>query len=297
MRTTLIAALSIAPLLGCGADEAAGTGSLVVTISGEDAAQTGFPVEDDGEVIAFADGWTLRFDKALAAVGAVTVAASDGTVGAGPSGSFVVDLTKAEAQLARFDGLAARRWDAFSYELAAPSAGATAINAGSADDVARMASEGLTYWFTGSASKDGRAVRFDWKFKNPTKNSACTDGDDGKQGVVVPAGSSAKAQVTVHLDHLFWTSIGSEGGVMRFDPIAAVAGDDGLVSLDELAQQPLVGVKDASGADILDGDGKPLVYDPGSTRLDEDNLRGFVTAGLRYSGHLNGGGLCTITRR
>jgi hypothetical protein len=280
---------------GCGT-EAGGTGTVVVSVSGEEAARTGFPVEDDGERIEFADGWSVTFSKVLVSLANVSVDGSDGARGAGPAGAWLVDLHRGAPELTRLDGLAARRWDRFSYEVVPPTPASTLLPGVQAADAEAMVASGHTHRIEGQATKAGRTVTFSWAFAEPSRNADCTNGDDSRQGLVVAASSSVRAELTLHLDHLFWTAIGAEGASMRFDPIAAVADAAGRVTWDDLARQGL-SPRDAQGAPFLDGDGKALVYDPGTARLPEDNLRGFVQTAFRFAGHLNGGGLCTITKK
>ena len=74
MRTWVGVMLSL--LVGCGAQ--GGAGALTVRLSGEEGAKEGFPVEEDGELIAFADGWNLKFTKYLVSVGRLSITATDG---------------------------------------------------------------------------------------------------------------------------------------------------------------------------------------------------------------------------
>ncbi|MEZ4252173.1 MAG: hypothetical protein R3B99_28500, partial [Polyangiales bacterium] len=103
------------------------------------------------------------------------------------------------------------------------------------------------------------------------------------------------AQITVHLDHLFFDTFATEDASMRFDPMAAVAGVDGLV-LDDLARQSTTDVRNAEGEPLL-VDGSPLVYDPGDLVLDTPTLRDFVRAAATTVGHFQGEGHCDYVRR
>jgi hypothetical protein len=46
------------------------------------------------------------------------------------------------------------------------------------------------------------------------------------------------------------------------------------------------------GMPIVDGEGNPVVYDPGPLVLSERNLRGYVKAAATTVGHFNGEGHC-----
>lgn len=282
-------------MAACGAD--VGVGTLEVTLSGEDGAKEGFPVEEDGTTIAFADGWSLEFTKYLVSIGNLSVTATDGEAGVTSSEVFVADVSKGDPTLATFTELPARRWDRVSFELLAPTADAKRLGDVSADDVERMTQGGFNYWLEGEATRGDSTVTFAWGFAAETKNADCTNGDDGTSGVVVKPNSKTNAEVTLHVEHLFWDALGSENAVLRFDAIAGVADENGRVSMEALAGQSLAQPLDADGFAIKDDQGKPVVYDAGSTTLSENNLRGFMTASIASQAHLNGEGLCTVSRR
>ena len=280
--------------LGC-AD--ADTGSLVVAVSGEEAAVSGFPVEDDGEKIEFADGWTLEFSKALVSFGRISVKGADGAVAAENQTVYVADLHAGETEVVTFEGLEARRWENFSFAIAAPEGMVKKLGAVTDADVDALKAGGFNYWFEGTAKKGTQTVSFSWKLKNPTNNAACTNGDDGKQGVVVKANSTAEAEITLHVDHLFWDSLGSEEAALRFDAIAAKADASGAVAWSALESQPLAQPVDAQGNPLKDAEGKNLSYNPGSATLSGQQLAAFISESQSRAGHLNGGGLCTVTKR
>jgi len=280
--------------LGCaGAD----TGTLVVAVSGEEAAVSGFPVEDDGEKIEFTDGWTLEFSKALVSFGHLSLKGADGTVALEDHTVYVADLHAGESGVATFEGLEARRWENFSFAVAAPEGAVKKLGAVTDADVDALKAGGFNYWFEGTAKKGTQTVSFSWKLKNPTNNTACTNGDDGKQGVVVKSNSKAEAEITLHVDHLFWDSLGSEEASLRFDAIAAKADTSGAVAWSALESQSIDQPLDAQGAPIKTAEGKNVSYNPGTVALSGQNLAGFIAASSSSSGHLNGGGLCTVTKR
>lgn len=293
--TKLLALALVASACSGGSGE---VGTLKVTITGEDAATDGFPVNDEGEAIAFADGWEpVKFTKYLVSIGGLSLASADGAVAVEAKESWVVDLTKGDAELATFGALEARRWEKFSYSIQAAAKDAKAIGGVAQADVDAMHAGGFNYWIVGEATEKatGAKYTFDWKLKNPTRNADCTNGDDGKAGLVVVANSVAEAKITLHLEHAFWDRLGSEGAQLRFTPMAAVADANKAVTLDALATQALDDVKGMDGQPLVEN-GAPVVYDPGSTPLAERNLKGFVLASAASQGHLNGEGLCTISR-
>ena len=65
-----------------------------------------------------------------------------------------------------------------------------------------------------------------------TQNLNCVNADLGDEadlanrGIVVFPDSAAIAQITMHVDHVFWDKLKQEGAALRFDPIAAFAPAD-----------------------------------------------------------------------
>lgn len=291
MRSTissLVVVLSISSACSSGGD-----GTLAVRVSGEEAAKRGLPLEDDGETIAFADGWSLQFDKYLVAIADVTLTNADGDRVEDPA-VYVTDLHLDDADIARFESIAATRWDGFSFSVRGPDDGDEVETRGdvAAEDLAAMQAGGYDMLVAGTATKGERVVTFEWSLANPSRNRDCTNGIDGSSGVIVRNNTVAAAEITFHVEHMFWDTLGSEQNTQRFEAIAAMADADGVIAFDDLREQRLADLRDADGDTLLDEDGAPLVYNPGSVPI--DNLRDFILAATRTEAHLNGEGLCTI---
>ena len=114
--------------------------------------------------------------------------------------------------------------------------------------------------------------------------------------MVVRNSGTSTAQITFHLEHMFWDSLGTDSAELHFDPIAAMADAQGNIDFDALAGQNLTDLRDAEGNPLVDAEGKPVVYDPASVPLAADNLREFILAAVATQAHFNGSGLCTISR-
>jgi hypothetical protein len=75
-------------------------------------------------------------------------------------------------------------------------------------------------------------VQFVMGWNDATSNLNCVNADLGDEadlanrGIVVFPDSAAVAQVTMHVDHVFWDKLKQEGAALRFDPIAAFAPAD-----------------------------------------------------------------------
>jgi hypothetical protein len=299
-RIALAALAPLAPLapLGCddgGGEGGGGDGSLVIRVSGEGAAKNGYPYEKNGALIAFADGWSLRFSKYIASVGELRLASSDGSVAVEAPETYVADLHRGDPTVATYAGLAARRWDRFRFHVVAARPDAINLNGVDAADLARMVQGGYNYWVEGEATKGDRTVTFAWGLRNPTRNANCTSGVDGTDGFVIRNNATTGAELTIHIDHLFWTSLGTERAELRFDAIAAVAGDDDHVAFDELALQPLADLRAPGGGPLVDEAGAAVAYDPGSVPLAAPTLQAFMLASSASQAHVDGVGLCTVS--
>ncbi len=292
---TAVAALGSFGCSGDGDETAAGSGSLTITITGEDGAKDGFPFEEDGESIAFADDWTVKFSKLIVAVGNIELAGDDGKVAVASDERFIVDLHKSDGELATFDKLGARRWEKFSYEILAASEGMTNVNGVAAADITAMVDGGFNYWLAGTAEKGDAAYTFAWGLKNPTLNANCTNGSDDSAGLVITDNATTDGEMTFHVDHVFWSTLGTEDAQLRFDAIAAAGRDDMDISWEDLQGQKLADLVGLDGEPLVDEAGKPIVYNPGSIRLASQDLASFILASSSSLAHLNGEGLCTLS--
>ncbi len=75
-------------------------------------------------------------------------------------------------------------------------------------------------------------VTFTMGWNDATSNTNCVNADLGDEadlanrGVVIVPNGPAVAQITMHVDHVFWDKLKQEGAALRFDPIAAFAPAD-----------------------------------------------------------------------
>ncbi len=75
-------------------------------------------------------------------------------------------------------------------------------------------------------------VHFTMGWNDAAQNLNCVNadlGDEGdlaNRGVVIFPDKAAIAQITMHVDHVFWDKLKQEGAALRFDPIAAFAPQD-----------------------------------------------------------------------
>ncbi|MAQ17971.1 MAG: hypothetical protein CMN30_24635 [Sandaracinus sp.] len=273
--------------LGCGTDDE--TGVLEVRLSGEEASREGYPVGTGDDVIAFADGYTLTFDRVLVSV--VNLELRDGDDVADLAVDPVVaDLHLGEPTAWTFDAVPARRWREVRYDYGVPPADARLLDGVDASDVDRMRAAGASLLVAGSASDGTATIPFELLLPTEVANARCVNGVDDTDGLVVPGGAVTEAELTVHLDHLFFDDYASEEPDLRFAPWAAVAGDE-AITLADLDTQSLADLRDADG-EPLTADGERVVYDPGPLELESNTLGSFVRAAARTTGHFQGEGHC-----
>lgn len=278
--------VSAAVLMACGPG---GSGELRVLASGGDEARRGLASSE------LVDGWSIQFDRYLVSLKALRLSRDGELMADGLSPARVVDLTAGAVELEVLQDLPAGRLE-LSYAIAPPDADAVATTGVEAADLDTMRAERLSYLLEGVATKPPFApVRFRFGFSEAVTMEDCTNGVDGTQGVVIPASSRTEAELTLHVEHLFYDRLGTHAGVgLRFEALAAMADDQGLLTLEALEDQSLLEPVGMDGERLLDDDGRPVLYDPGATSV--THLADFLRVSIRDQGHLNGGGLCTIVR-
>ena len=286
VRTVL---LSLALLLA--SCDAGGQGTLRVHLSGEQPALTGYPFDDGVDVVGFVDGWTLEYTKVLVSVGRFSLSTTTGEKATLDVDPVVADLHLGDARAWELRGIPARRWDRLSFDVVPPTEGTRALPGVLAADVDRMRTQGLALLVEGVARNGGAAIPFSFGFHERVRAYDCVSGTDGTRGAVVRSNAIDEVELTFHLDHLFLDSLVVPEPSMRFEPLAALAGPDSLLTLDDL-QHPITDLADRSGTPLV-VDGSALVYDPGSFLLDEGrSIASYVEASATTMPHLDGEGHC-----
>lgn len=302
---------------GC-AEVGAGSGDLTVIVEPEDTIVDGLDPGDAVESIR--DGWTVRFEKMIVAIGDVDLHLStDEGVEAAAHEVFAVDLaavSSSGADLWTLPGLRAGRWE---ITWATPAAdGATRGTEGvAAEDLARMQAEGFTYLVLATLTKpdgvscppiavaqipadavpvttapDGRdcyaapSLTIDVGAVADTVYGPCEV--DGTPGVSIAAGGTQTVALTLHGDHLFFNGFpeGSEGGTQR---LAQWWADcdldlDGTVTVPEL--------QSISPSDLAEIDDRYQLGGSPITPL--DTMHDYVRAQLKTQGHFQGEGECPV---
>lgn len=234
---------------------------------------------------------------------------------------------------------------AFGYDIVPASAQAQIVNFGDDPDAqaayAKMIDTGATVLYRGRATFRGQdcdssdrsydfgkipeKVAFELAFQTPTSflncqnqdnQGAAFDDEEYQRGVAVPKNTDALAQITLHLEHV-WFSSTVHDPVLRFDQLAGrlVGKPEGaVVELDDLRELDPTAFVDAEGTPLpfRNCDGSPLPtgtqlrFDSGSVPIDPGakpsaalrDYRDFIQYVQSTQGHLNGGeGLCYVERR
>lgn len=188
------------------------------------------------------DGWTVRFSRFDVNVAHLAIAGSD------YAARETVDLTTPS------DGVGQRivwlKVPADTYTHGAFALGPIEID--------------------GTATKGAETKRFAWTFPALTRYTQC------ETTTRVPAGGTARFEITVHADHFFVDSYVSHEPALGFDVLAAAdTNADGDVSETELRARGI-------GA-----------FDPGNE--DAANLWQWLTLLSRTVGHVDGEGHCTAS--
>ena len=276
-------AVVLSCLLACG-DEAEGEGEVRVLLAAEETITDGLEVGSGDEDTR---DHGVTFTKYLTTVGRVKLARSSGG-SAALDQVFIADMKQVGAdgiELGVVDGLAAGEWDRFGFETPVAAQGSKALEGVAAADLQKMVAEGWTYWIEGVVHAE-RDVKFTIQTDVPTRFDNCQY--EGEPGVTVVEGRPASATITLHGDHIFFSSFaaGSEGVIERRAGwvVEADADGDGQVSTEDLRNLDATEVFKSTLGYRLDGSDLPI-----------ENALDFVRAQLATQGHYRGEGECVWT--
>lgn len=313
-----IAILTSSIALAACSDEQVGRGDLRVLVEAEDVIIDGL---DPGEGVEnIRDGWAVRFDQYIVAIGAIDVRRSTDASFTGKAEEIhVIDLSAISAggeSLWSLSDLEEGRWE-FFYSTTSAAIGATRHPTVSEDDFALMDDQGLTYLIRGTLEQAGGKSCPPASLATPP-DGAVADGSnaagdpcypapvvsfeiaalaetqfgpcevDDVPGFGITAGSETSVAITIHGDHLFFNGFpeGAEGGVMR---LAQWLADcdldlDGAVTRAELEA--------ISPSDLVELDERYQLGGAPTSPL--ANMWIYVQAQLMTQGHFQGEGECPI---
>jgi hypothetical protein len=284
MKKSLL--LSFALLVACGGGGGGDEGTLRVRASGEEAAVMGYPVTIPGGSIAFEDDYTVTFEHVFVALESLTLGMSDGSRTRLVNSPVIIDLTEGP-EVVWDVKVPAQRWDRVSYRTHVPGHDDRIVGDVSFNDIHTMLTANYAIFVQGTATQGGDSFTFSFGFP-PIEHSRC-ENDDGTEGIVVGTNAITEAEVTIHLDHLFFDSLALDEPKLRFEPFAAasVGGDVSNVFL----TQSITDIRDRMGNPIMDGP-NVVVYDPGPYVLSPTSLEQYLLAAGSTMGHWNGEGHC-----
>ncbi|MBS2013281.1 MAG: hypothetical protein JST00_10365 [Deltaproteobacteria bacterium] len=197
-----------------------------------------------------ADGWSIKYDRFLVHVSAVTVAGLDGVVTASASKQLFDQVAPAPKSLVTGSLRRARPWEDVSLQIGPVAADAevTAIAPVNDADVERMKKDGFALYVEGKATKAGApTVAFKWGFTTDTLYKECGGEVGGafRPGLLVPVDGSDTADVAMRGDVLFRDDAVDTAAV-RFDAFAAADADkNGEVTQAELEAVTLESLRTA----------------------------------------------------
>jgi hypothetical protein len=251
------------------------------------------------------------------------------------AGPFLVDLTRPakgdETPLFTFkQGTDGKALDtqtryAFSFDTGPATAAARRVNVAAGDSalVEQMIQKGYSHYVEGTATHEPdmsepfkdypTTVKFRFGWGGTVSYLNCSNPDNGtdeekNRGVQPKQDGPQRAVLTMHLEHPFWDKLNIENPPLRFDPIAARAvpamtGAPAEVSLDDLAGSLITGLTDRNGKGVQDRGMLPgYTPKPGTLQYDASgvasvlNLKQFIIYSAQALAHLNGDGLCYVSR-
>ncbi|TNE45274.1 MAG: hypothetical protein EP343_27040 [Deltaproteobacteria bacterium] len=293
----LLLALSLVSI-GCVGEDLVGTSKLTLTLSGGEALRTGFPHKEGSTTHEFVDGWTAKFTKYVVVVGNIRLTDPETKAVVGSWDKSVVadlmatgsDQSIGTKDLTTLSDLPARRLD-FGFDVTKATS-STENRSAKAEDLKMMIDKGWSHYAEGEATKNEETIQFKLGVGLNIRYEECSNGVDNSRGIALENQKTTLAQLNSHVVHLFWDSFATGDEDLRFAPFAAVAGDDKIVTSDELKQQDLTQLKGTDGKPLQDN-GKSVFYnDAGLLPPDSLTLFDFYKYGVQISFHFNGLGLC-----
>jgi hypothetical protein len=261
------ALLIVAGPLAVGCGEPA-PGQLAVGIYGEDFIERGIPAS------AFHDGWAVTFESFLVGISDVTAASGAAPPELRVKEPYVFELARptdppGTGTIFVTASVAGGSYDDVSYRIAPPPAGALSGPGVDPAAVSALAAAGESVRVRGVATKGTRRVAFAWGFPAKVLHSRCR----GKARV---DGNTARTEITIHGDHLFYDDLFAEEPNVAFELVAAADADgDGQVTKAELLAKDIT---------------KEARYQVGSEKI--SNLWDFVARQVTTIGHIDGEGHC-----
>jgi hypothetical protein len=259
----------------CGSSDDEGTGTAQIFVVPEDTIPDGLDPGSEPENIQ--DGWTIRYDRFLVAIGHFRAKRTDTGATLSDSTVYVLDLKNAPTSgyvVKEFQNVAAVRWDKFGYDIPNANAGASTLAPTTQADADFMIANGYSVYFEGTGVKGPDTITFRWGFATGTAFDDCAT-EDGIPGFAVPAGGTVAIKPTLHGDHHYFSNVTE--GVEKTERLAqwlkaCDADANGDLTIAELKTCGAATALPAPAYDLTavkdqDGDGKISVYDYVNTQM------------------------------
>ncbi|AKF04428.1 putative lipoprotein [Sandaracinus amylolyticus] len=236
------------------------SGSLIVVVSGGHEARDGIAAS------RFADGYEARFGHVVVALESLHLETASGQSAGVVVEPVLVELVPSTAMAWTIEGVAPQRWDAVRFASRPARDGVRLGDGVDASIAERMIAEGWSLYLEGTlVGPEGAPgeIPFELGFPVDVDYRECSSGD-GTRGIVIPRASTASAEITWHLTHVFFDSY-VENASLRAEAFAAAWDGEGPLTTEDLATQRLSRLRGVDGELLTDESGNPLVYLPGMT--------------------------------
>lgn len=198
-----------------------------------------------------ADGWSIKYDRFLVHVSAITVAGLDGVITASATAQLLDQVAPPPKSLLSATLRRARPWEDVSLQIgpAAADGDVVAIEPAKDADVEKIKKDGIALYVEGKATKAGApTIAFKWSFATDTLYGECGGelGGVSTPGLVVPVDGTDAADIAMRGDVLFRDDA-TEAAPLRFDPFALADADkNGEVTQAELDAVTLEALRQAN---------------------------------------------------
>ena len=201
----ILSSIGLAATASCGSG--GGPGSVQIFVVPEDTIANGL---DPGAALEnVQDGWTIRYDRYLVAVGNFRAKRSDTGATLGDPTVYVLDLKKAPTSgyvVKEFKDVASVRWDKFGFDIPNAKAGVSTLPPTAAADVDFMVTNGYSVYYEGTGQKGADTITFKFGFAAGTAFDDCAS-PNGIPGFAVPAGGTVQVKPTLHGDHQYFDNV------------------------------------------------------------------------------------------
>ncbi|MDA3864053.1 MAG: hypothetical protein PF689_09340 [Deltaproteobacteria bacterium] len=249
---------------GCDDDnDSSEQGVISIETWGEEFIEVGIPAEE------FDDGWSITFDKFIVNLGQIHFNGQEFTT------SYLVDLVQEGPHFLVDETTAVGAVEQFDYSLLIADGSSENVNLEN-EDVQLMEENNYSLYVSGSATLDGSTLVFNWGFSESANYVNCHVAGE------IEKDQETAVQLTIHGDHLFYTSLVDSEAGLGFDAIANCDTDeDGEITREELFN--------FSGIDFSSLDN----YDvPGGSSI--DNMWDYLAVQVKTVGHIDGEGHCEM---